>query len=48
MAIAERLHKSVAEVLQMSTYEFMLWLGYFELQKEELDTQRRLAQHGKR
>tara|TARA_Y100001972_G_C7404090_1_gene209909 strand:+ start:282 stop:395 length:114 start_codon:yes stop_codon:yes gene_type:complete len=31
------------EVLQMSVYEFNMWLAYFDLQKEERDRQERIA-----
>jgi len=37
------LHKTVAEVLQMSCYEFMLWLSYYELKHEDNDRQQRIA-----
>jgi len=43
LAIAEKLHKTVAEILQMSTFEFMLWLSYFELQHDENERQQRIA-----
>tara|TARA_B100001057_G_scaffold460341_1_gene511348 strand:- start:557 stop:670 length:114 start_codon:yes stop_codon:yes gene_type:complete len=31
------------EVLQMSVYEFNMWLAYFDLQREEKDRQERIA-----
>tara|TARA_R100000479_G_scaffold131818_1_gene69631 strand:+ start:455 stop:568 length:114 start_codon:yes stop_codon:yes gene_type:complete len=31
------------EVLQMSVYEFNMWLAYFDLQREERDRQERIA-----
>jgi len=42
------LHKTVAEVLQMSCYEFMLWLSYYELKHDEQKQQQRIAKmkHG--
>ncbi len=43
LSLAERLHKTVAEVLQMSCYEFMLWLSYYELQAEDNERQQRIA-----
>ena len=49
LSLAERLHKTVAEILQMTTYEFMLWLSYFELKNDENERQQRIAKmkHGR-
>ncbi len=33
--LAEKLHKSVSEILQMSVEEFNMWLAYFEKQNKE-------------
>ena len=40
--LAEKLHKTVAEILEMSVDEFYLWVAYFEIQNEERERQERL------
>jgi len=40
--LAEKLHKTVAEILEMSVDEFYLWIAYFEIQNEERERQERL------
>tara|TARA_S200000501_G_scaffold317994_1_gene311575 strand:+ start:646 stop:801 length:156 start_codon:yes stop_codon:yes gene_type:complete len=40
--LAEKLHKTVAEILEMSVDEFYLWVAYFEIQNEERQRQERL------
>ena len=37
VALAERLHKTIPEILQMSCFEFNMWLAYFEQQKQEIE-----------
>ncbi len=41
--LAERLHKTVSEILQMSVEEFNMWIAYFQIQHEERERQERLA-----
>jgi hypothetical protein len=41
--LAERLHKTVSEILQMSVEEFNMWIAYFQIQQEERERQERLA-----
>jgi hypothetical protein len=41
--LAEKLHKSVSEILQMSVEEFNMWLAFFQIQHEETERQQRLA-----
>jgi len=36
MMLADRLKKSVAEILQMSTLEYELWLGYYLFENKEM------------
>ena len=36
MMLADRLKKSVAEILQMSTLEYELWLGYYLIENKEM------------
>jgi|TARA_R100001015_G_C4519063_1_gene88568 hypothetical protein len=31
------LHKTIPEILQMSVFEFNMWLAYFEEQREEME-----------
>ena len=33
--VAQKLHKSLSEILQMPVDEFNMWLAYFDLQREE-------------
>jgi hypothetical protein len=33
--LAEKLHKTVAEILEMSVDEFYLWVAYFDIQNEQ-------------
>ena len=40
--LAEKLHKTVAEILEMSVDEFYLWVAYFEIQNEEREREERL------
>jgi hypothetical protein len=40
--LAEKLHKTVAEILEMSVDEFYLWVAYFEIQNEERQRQERI------
>lgn len=48
MILADRLKKSVEEVLQMSTLEFELWLGYFLFEeKENRKTMQKIKQQPK-
>ena len=35
IAVAERLHKTIPEILQMSCFEFNMWIAYFEQQNEK-------------
>jgi len=35
-ALAERLHKTVAEIEQMTLEEFNGWIAYLNIQQEEL------------
>jgi len=41
--LAEKLHKSVSEILQMSVSEFNMWIAYYALQSDERERQERLA-----
>ena len=41
--LAEKLHKSVSEILQMTVDEFNMWIAYYELQRIEQERQERLA-----
>ena len=47
-SLAEVLHKTVSEILQMSVTEFNMWIAYFELKREEQDRQQRIAQMKRR
>lgn len=48
MILADRLKKSVEEVLQMTTLEFELWLGYFLFEdKENKKTMQKMKQQPK-
>ena len=38
MILADRLKKSVEDILQMSTLELELWAGYFLFEREENKT----------
>jgi mitochondrial fission protein ELM1 len=40
--LAEKLHKTVSEILQMSVTEFNMWMAYYKLQTEEQERQHRL------
>tara|TARA_R100001230_G_C5657183_1_gene161984 strand:- start:695 stop:841 length:147 start_codon:yes stop_codon:yes gene_type:complete len=42
-AVAEKLHKTVEEILQMSVFEFNMWIAYFDLQNDEIKRQQQLA-----
>jgi nicotinic acid phosphoribosyltransferase len=42
MFIAEKLHKTVSEILQMDAYEFNMWLAYFSLKNDEIKQQQNL------
>ena len=42
-AVAEKLHKTVEEILQMSVFEFNMWIAYFDLQNDEIKQQQQLA-----
>ena len=44
-ALAERLHKTIPEILQMSCFEFNMWLAYFEQQKEEIEKEQNKIKH---
>jgi len=46
--LAEVLHKTASEILQMSVTEFNMWIAYFELRKEEEERQNRIAQMKRR
>lgn len=37
-ALADRLHKTVDEILQMPMVEFTGWLAYFNLLKQKMPT----------
>lgn len=41
--LAEKLGKTVSEILKMPVEEFNMWLAYFIMQNEEKDRQERLA-----
>ena len=41
--LAEKLHKTVSEILQMSVDEFTMWQAYFQLQNDERERQERIA-----
>ena len=41
--LAEKLHKTVSEILQMSVEEFNMWIAYYQIQHEERERQVRLA-----
>ena len=41
--LAEKLHKSVSEILQMTVSEFNMWIAYYSLQSDERERQERLA-----
>ena len=43
-ALAQRLHKTASEILQMSVQEFNMWIAYFQIQKEDEDRQNRINQ----
>ena len=43
-SLAEVLHKTASEILQMSVTEFNMWIAYFELKREEQERQQRIAQ----
>ena len=45
--LAEKLHKTVAEILQMSVQEFNMWIAYFKLQSEEQERQNRIMKAGR-
>ena len=45
--LAEKLHKTVSEILQMSVEEFNMWIAYFQIQHEERERQHRLAKASK-
>lgn len=38
-ALAERLHKTVAEIEEMSLEEFNGWIAYLNIQQEEIQKQ---------
>ena len=40
--MAEVLHKTASEILQMSVTEFNMWIAYFELKREEQERQDRI------
>ncbi len=42
MGVAERLHMSVRDVLQMPVQEFNMWIAYFSIQQEKAEQQQRL------
>lgn len=42
-SLAEKLHKSVSEILEMTVDEFNMWIAYFSLQSDEQDRQMRIA-----
>ena len=42
-SLAEKLHKTVSEILQMSVDEFNMWIAYYQIQNEERERQERLA-----
>ena len=44
--LAEKLHKSVSEILQMTVDEFNMWIAYFELQR--IEQERKNESKGKR
>ena len=44
LSLAEKLHKTLSEILQMSVTEFNMWIAYFELKKEEQERQQRINQ----
>jgi|TARA_R100000808_G_scaffold19775_1_gene42855 hypothetical protein len=46
--LAEVLHKTASEILQMSVTEFNMWIAYFELKREEQERQQRIAQMKRR
>ena len=41
MALAERLHKTIPEILQMSVFEFNMWIAYFEQQREDIEKEQK-------
>ena len=41
MALAERLHKTIPEILQMSCFEFNMWIAYYEQQREEIENEQK-------
>ena len=45
MALAERLHKTIPEILQMSVFEFNMWLAYFEEQRLEIEREQNKIKH---
>jgi|TARA_R100000231_G_scaffold770_4_gene1402 hypothetical protein len=36
MFLAEKLHKTVSEILQMDEFEFTMWLAYYEIKHDEM------------
>jgi len=44
LALAEKLHKTLSEILQISVTEFNMWIAYYDLKKEESERQERINQ----
>ena len=44
LSLAEKLHKTLSEILQMSVTEFNMWCAYYDLQKDESERQQRINQ----
>ena len=42
LALGEKLHMSVRDILQMPVSEFNMWIAYFELQREKQEQAERL------
>ena len=38
-SLAEKLHKTVSEILQMTVDEFNMWIAYYQIQSEERERQ---------
>ena len=43
MNIAEKLGKTLEEIIEISTLEFQMWVAYFEIKKEIEEEARRKA-----
>ena len=47
LAVADRLHITYQQVLDMPVSHYNLWLAYLKKEQEEYKSQERIAQHGK-